>query len=68
MVGLGQPPFPRHSAHPIQVKESNLHLPDQAVRFAGASKASLQTNSAKQGWTFDQDKSAVLEGKRRRRS
>ena len=43
------------AAHPMQVKESNLHLPGQAAPLAGASKASFQTTGVPQGWTFDQD-------------
>ena len=42
-------------AHPMQVKESNLHLPSQVAPLAGTSKLSLQTNDVPQGWTFDQE-------------
>jgi phospholipid-transporting ATPase len=44
-------------AHPMQVKESDLHLPSQAAPMAGASKASFQSDGVPQGWTFDQDDS-----------
>src|SRR5579863_2407402 len=43
------------NAHPMQAKESTLHLPGQAAPLAGASKLSLPTNGVPQGWTFDQD-------------
>ena len=46
-------------AHPMQVKESNLHLPSQVAPLAGTSKLSLQTNNVPQGWTFDQEDSPV---------
>lgn len=42
-------------AHPMQVKESNVHLPGHAAPLAGSSKLSLPTNGVPQGWTFDQD-------------
>jgi len=47
-------------AHPMQVKESNLHLPSQVAPLAGTSKLSLQTDGAPQGWTFDQEDSPTL--------
>jgi phospholipid-transporting ATPase len=47
-------------AHPMQVKESNLHLPSQAAPLAGASKSSLQTSDIPQGWAFDREEDSPV--------